>query len=232
MKSNSPRAPHPYLKGICPNMSGGCLVRQLPSTELPSTEHHNLSSIISAKGRPASGWHHSNMRQSLIIFASFLLYGLSVAQGNIDKRLEELGIVLQPPSAPVANYVHAVTSGNLVFLAGKGPTRPDGSLVTGKVGRDLTIEEGYEAARLTAIAQLAALKAHIGDLDRVVRVVKVLGLVNCNSEFTNQPEVINGFSDLMVAVFGEQGKHARSAVGANALPRNIAVEIELIVEIR
>jgi enamine deaminase RidA (YjgF/YER057c/UK114 family) len=153
-------------------------------------------------------------------------------QGMIDTRLMELGIILQTPGAPVANYVHAVTTGNLVFLAGKGPSRPDGSLVTGRVGKDLTIEEGYEAARLTGIAQLAALKAHIGDLDRVVRVVKVLGLVNCHSDFANQPEVINGFSDLMVAVFGEKGKHARSAVGANSLPRNIAVEIEMIVEIR
>ncbi|HLF63828.1 MAG TPA: RidA family protein [Saprospiraceae bacterium] len=149
----------------------------------------------------------------------------------IDQRLRELGIELPPASVPVATYVNAVTTGNLVFLAGKGPQKPDGSYITGKVGKDLTIEEGYAAARLTGINQLAALKAHLGSLDRVKRIVKVNGMVNCHSDFTNQPEVINGFSDLMVEVFGEKGKHARAAVGMNSLPRNIAVEVEMIVEI-
>ena len=148
-----------------------------------------------------------------------------------EAQLARAGITLPAPSQPVANYVNAVRSGNLIFLAGKGPRKPDGTNITGKVGRDLTVEEGYAAARLVGINQLAALKAEIGDLRRVRRVVKVLGLVNCDSKFTEQPKVINGFSDLMVEVFGEAGKHARSAIGANALPGNIAVEVELIVEI-
>ncbi|HVE70317.1 MAG TPA: RidA family protein [Thermoanaerobaculia bacterium] len=148
-----------------------------------------------------------------------------------EARLAELGITLPSASAPVANYVNAVRTGNLVFLAGKGPRRADGTNVTGKVGTDLTIEEGYAAARLTGINQLAALKAEIGDLRRVRRIVKVLGLVNCDPSFTDQPRVINGFSDLMVEVFGEAGKHARSAVGAPSLPGGIAVEVEMIVEV-
>ncbi|WP_418884505.1 RidA family protein [Cognataquiflexum nitidum] len=143
----------------------------------------------------------------------------------------ELGIVLPEASSPVANYVNAVRSGNLLFLAGKGPGLQDGTFITGKVGEDLTIEEGKAAARMVAINQLAVLKAELGDLNKVKRVVKVLGMVNCNSDFTQQPQVINGFSDLMVEVFGEKGKHARSAVGMNALPMNISVEVELIVEI-
>jgi enamine deaminase RidA (YjgF/YER057c/UK114 family) len=146
-------------------------------------------------------------------------------------RLTELGITLPRASAPVANYVNAVRSGNLLFLAGKGPTRADGTHITGKVGSDLTVEQGYEAARLTGINSLAALKHEVGDLRRVKRIVKVLGLVNCDPSFTDHPKVINGFSDLMVEVFGEAGKHARSAVGAPSLPMNIAVEVEMIVEI-
>lgn len=148
-----------------------------------------------------------------------------------EARLKELGIELKTPSSPVANYVNAVRTGNLIFLAGKGPTAADGKLVTGKVGADLSIEDGYEAARLVAIAQLSVLKAELGDLKKVKRVVKVLGMVNCTTDFTQQPEVVNGFSDLMVEVFGEKGKHARSAVGMGSLPRDIAVEVEAIVEI-
>jgi enamine deaminase RidA (YjgF/YER057c/UK114 family) len=131
----------------------------------------------------------------------------------------------------VATYVNAVTIGNLVFLAGKGPGKPDGTYIAGKVGKELTQEQGYEAARLTGINQLAALKAYLGSLDRVKRIVKVSGFVNCHSDFQNQPEVMNGYSDLMVEVFGEMGKHARTSVGVNALPRNIAVEVEMVVEI-
>lgn len=151
---------------------------------------------------------------------------------DVEERIKELGIELPVPGAPVANYVNAVKTGNLVFMAGKGPKNEDGSNVTGKVGVDLTIEEGYAAARKTAIQQLAALKAEIGDLNKVVRIVKVLGMVNAESGFTDQPEVINGFSDLMVEVFGTRGKHARAAVGMASLPRNIACEIEMIVEVR
>lgn len=163
---------------------------------------------------------------------TMLILGSIQAQGKIDQRLKELGIELPAATAPVATYVNAVTTeGNLVFLAGKGPSKPDGAYVTGKVGRDLNVEEGYAAARLTGISQLAALKAHLGNLDRVKRIVKVNGFVNCHDDFANQPEVMNGYSDLMVEVFGEKGRHARTSVGVNALPRNIAVEVEMVVEI-
>lgn len=150
---------------------------------------------------------------------------------DVEQKLADLAITLEEPSKPVANYVNAVTTGNLIFLAGKGPVKKDGDYVTGKVGTDLSIEEGYEAARLTAIQQLSALKAEVGDLNRVVRIVKVLGMVNAEPTFTDHPSVINGFSDLMVEVFGERGKHARAAVGMGSLPSNIACEIEMIVEI-
>jgi enamine deaminase RidA (YjgF/YER057c/UK114 family) len=148
-----------------------------------------------------------------------------------EGKLKELGIVLPAPSKPVANYVNAVRTGNLLFLAGRGSTTPDGKDIVGKLGRDLTVQQGYQAARVVAIAQLGVLKAELGDLKRVKQVVKVLGMVNSDPAFGQQPEVINGFSDLMVAVFGERGRHARSSVGMGALPRGLAVEIEVIVEI-
>lgn len=150
---------------------------------------------------------------------------------DVEQRISNLGFELPEPSKPVANYVNAVRTGNLVFMAGKGPSKPEGGYIQGKVGVDLTVEEGYEAAKLSAVTQLAALKAEIGDLNKVVRVVKVLGMVNCASDFGNQPEVVNGFSDFIVEVFGERGKHARAAVGMGSLPRNIAVEVEMIVEV-
>lgn len=148
-----------------------------------------------------------------------------------ERRLEELGIVLPEPTAPVANYVKAVRSGNLVFLSGHGPYRSDGTLVTGKLGRDLEIDEGYEAARLTGIALLASLKNEIGDLNRVRRIVKVFGMVNADPSFTDMPKVINGCSDLLVEIFGERGRHARAAVGMASLPVGIAVEIDMVVEV-
>ena len=151
---------------------------------------------------------------------------------DIEEKVVSMGITLAEPSPPVANYVNSVRTGKLVFMAGKGPTRADGTLVKGKIGSDLSVEEGYEAAQLVAVAQLSALKAEIGDLNKVVRIVKVLGMVNCAPDFENQPEVINGFSDTMVEVFGERGKHARAAVGMGSLPRNIAVEIEMVVEVQ
>ena len=154
------------------------------------------------------------------------------AEADPEARLQALGIELPTPPAPVANYVRSVRTGNLVFLAGHGPLKPEGGYVTGKVGRDLTIEQGYEAARLTGIALLASLKAEIGDLGKVTRIVKVLGMVNATEDFTEQPQVINGFSDLIVEVFGEtRGKHARAAVGMASLPIGIAVEIEMVVEV-
>ncbi|MEM9141514.1 MAG: RidA family protein [Bacteroidota bacterium] len=150
---------------------------------------------------------------------------------NPEARLKELGISLSSPSAPVANYVNAVRTGNLVFLAGKGPLKLDGQNITGKLGTDLTIEQGYEAARITGINQLSVLKAELGNLNTVKRIVKVLGMVNSSPDFTDQPKVVNGYSDLMVQVFGEKGKHARAAVGMGALPGNIAIEVEMIVEV-
>ncbi len=176
--------------------------------------------------------------KNVILALSVFLAGMSAvfcqqpdADFDPEARLAALGITLPTPSAPVANYVNAVRTGNLLFLAGKGPSLPEGGYITGKLGADLSIEEGYRAARLTGIAQLAVLKAELGDLRKVKRIVKVTGMVNCTPDFTNQPEVINGFSDLMVEVFGERGKHARAAVGMAALPRNIAVEIEMVVEV-
>ena len=148
-----------------------------------------------------------------------------------EAKLAELGITLPSPPQPVANYVNGVQAGNLIFLAGKGPRYADGREITGKLGQDVTIEKGYEGARLTAINQLSVLKAMLGDLKRVKRIVKVLGMVNSDPNFIDQPKVINGFSDLMVEIFGERGKHARAAVGMASLPRGQAVEIELVVEI-
>ena len=148
-----------------------------------------------------------------------------------ESKLEALGITLPTVAPPVANYVNAVKTGNLIFLAGKGPNLPEGGYITGKVGADLSIEEGYKAARLTGIQQLAVLKAELGNLNKVKRIVKVLGMVNAAPDFVDHPKVINGYSDLMVEIFGDKGKHARAAVGMGSLPTNIAVEIEMIVEV-
>ena len=169
-----------------------------------------------------------------IIICALLLAALPGARSwgqNIENKLEELGIELIAPSKPIANYVKAVQTGNLVFLAGHGPQQADGSSIKGKLGKDLTLEEGQYAARMAAISLLSSLKAEIGDLDKVTRIVKVRGMVNCTEDFYDQPEVINGCSDLLVAVFGDKGKHARAAVGMVSLPSNIAVEIEMIVEV-
>jgi len=131
------------------------------------------------------------------------------------------------------NYVQVVRSGNQLFLAGHLPQPAGGgALVTGKVGKDLTVEQGYEAAKLVALNLIATLKRELGDLDKVERIVKLVGFVNCTDGFAQQPQVVNGASDLLAEVFGEKGKHARSAVGTNALPLNVAVEIEAIVQFR
>jgi enamine deaminase RidA (YjgF/YER057c/UK114 family) len=148
-----------------------------------------------------------------------------------EARLKELGITLPASSPPIANYVNAVQVGNLLYLAGKGPLPQDGKEVVGRLGKDMTIEQGYQAARSTAIAHISVLKKELGDLKRVVRIVKVLGMVNSDPAFTQQPAVVNGYSDLMVAVFGDKGKHARSSVGMATLPGGIPVEVEVIVEI-
>lgn len=151
--------------------------------------------------------------------------------GDIEQKLADMGVELYDLPVPEANFVRAVRTGNLVFLAGHGPVTPEGNYVTGKLGQDLSIEEGQQAARYTGITLLSALKAEIGDLDKVSRVVKVHGMVNGTTDFIEQPKVMNGFSDFIVEVFGEKGKHARAAVGMGSLPNNIAVEIEMIVEV-
>ncbi len=166
-----------------------------------------------------------------IITLLILLISCTITAQKIDQKLAELGIELPKTPKPLANYVNAVRVDNTIYLSGKGPRKADGTFITGKVGQDMSIEEAQQAARLTGINQLAALKEFIGNLDKVKRIVKVLGMVNCTTDFTQQPTVINGFSDLMVEVFGEKGRHARSAVGMGSLPANIPVEIEMIVEI-
>ncbi len=176
---------------------------------------------------------------SLILVASVFQFAakddVALSQENLidpEKRLKEMGIELPTSAPPAANFVRAVRSGNLIFLSGHGPRKSDGSYITGKVGREVSIEQGREAARLTGINLLASLKAEIGDLNQVKRVVKVLGMVNAGDSFNEQPQVMNGFSDFIVSVFGERGKHARSAVGMASLPFGMAVEIEMIVEIK
>jgi enamine deaminase RidA (YjgF/YER057c/UK114 family) len=148
-----------------------------------------------------------------------------------ELKLEELGITLSTPSSPVANYVNTVLTGNLLYISGKGPLQDNGEYIKGKVGEDLTIEEGYNAARVTAINLISTLKASLGDLRKVKRIIRVTGMVNSSSDFTEHPSVVNGCSDLLVEVFGEKGKHTRAAVGMNSLPSNIAVEIDMIVEV-
>ena len=155
----------------------------------------------------------------------------SIPAHQYDQKLAELGITLPAVAKPVANFVNIRQAGKILYLAGKGPRKADGTYVKGVVGADLTQEQGYEAARIAGINQLAVLKDHLGTLNRVKQILKVTGMVRATPDFGNQPEVINGFSDLMVEVFGENGKHARAAVGMGSLPRGIAVEIDMIVEI-
>ncbi len=148
-----------------------------------------------------------------------------------EARLKELGIKLPEPATPIANYIPAVRAGNLLFLAGHGPLRDARATARGKLGRDLSVEEGHKVAREVGLNLLASARAALASLDRVKRVVKVLGMVASAEGFTDQPKVINGFSDLMVEVFGENGRHARSAVGMAELPLGIPVEIEMILEV-
>jgi enamine deaminase RidA (YjgF/YER057c/UK114 family) len=152
---------------------------------------------------------------------------------SAEARLKEKNIALPEQAAPMANYVSAVRTGDLLFLAGHGPVRqPDGSFPRGKLGKDLSVEQGYQIAREVGLNLLATTRNALGSLDRVKRVVKVLGMVNSAEGFGNQPRVINGCSDLLVEVFGEAiGKHARSAVGMAELPVGIPVEIEMILEV-
>ncbi len=151
---------------------------------------------------------------------------------SVEDRLQELGIELPPAPPPAANYVPYMQEGSLVFVAGQVPRAADGSLpYRGKVGRELSEDEGYQAARLCALNCLAQVKAALGSLDRVKQVVRIGGFVNSTEEFVNHPEVINGASDVVVEVFGERGRHARAAIGCSALPRGVAVEVEMIVAV-
>ncbi len=150
---------------------------------------------------------------------------------KIEDKLAARDLRLPAMPKPVANYVRTVRTGNLLFVSGHGPSRDGTMQYIGKVGRDLTVEEGYQAAQLVALNCLASVKDALGDLDRVRRVVKLLGMVNCAPDFTQQPQVINGASDLLVDLYGDAGRHARSAVGMGSLPQNMAVEIEMILEV-
>ena len=149
-----------------------------------------------------------------------------------EARLAELKLELPPAPKPVATYVTAVRQGVLIYVSGHGPIRSDGTLHVGKLGADLDVAAGQAAARQTGLAILSTLRGQLGSLDKVVKLVKVLGMVSCTHEFADHPKVINGFSDLMVEVFGDAGKGARSAVGMGSLPGGIAVEIEAIFEVK
>ncbi len=149
---------------------------------------------------------------------------------SIAERMKQLGLELPPAPAPAANYVPYVLEGNLLFVAGQVPLGADGKLAfVGKVGREMDEQQGYQSARLCALNGLAQVNAAAGGLERVRRILSLRGFVNCTDEFTNQPEVINGASDLLVEIFGDKGRHARAAVGANALPRGVTTEVEMVV---
>ena len=148
-----------------------------------------------------------------------------------EAKLKELGITLPPPAKPLGNYIPGVRVGNLLFLSGHGPERDGAPTVRGKLGRELSLEDGYKVAREVGLNLLGSARSILGSLDKVKRVVKVLGMVSSAEGFNSQPKVINGFSDLMVEVFGENGRHARSAVGMAELPSGIPVEIEMILEL-
>ena len=149
-----------------------------------------------------------------------------------EQKLAALGLKLPEIPVPMANYVPYRRAGNLLFLSGQGPRRPDGSFVVGRLGKNASIEQGYEAARLTGLQLLAVAKAAVGELTRIEAVVKLLGMVNSEPDFTDHPKVINGCSDLFVEALGDAGRHARSAVGMGSLPNGIMVEIEAILLVR
>ena len=151
---------------------------------------------------------------------------------NIEQRLKELNITLPKVGSPLGNYVHAKRVGNLLYLSGTGPESADGTMPRGKLGAGMSIDEGYRHARQIGLVLIAAIKDALGDLDRVEGIVKVLGMVNAAPEFADHPKVVNGCSDLFVEVFGEAGRHARSAVGMSSLPAGIPVEIEVIVAVK
>ncbi len=151
---------------------------------------------------------------------------------SATERLQALGLTLPPPPAPIGNYVPYRIGGNLLFLSGVGPRKADGSLITGKVGAGVSIEQGYEAAKICGLNMLTNMIAALGSLDRVDTILKVLGMVNAVPEFQQHPKIIDGCTDLLVEVFGDNGRPARSAVGVASLPRDIAVEIEAVILIK
>ncbi len=174
--------------------------------------------------------------KSFLFFCVLTLTGFELmAQVPVDveKNILSKDIILPAANKPIANYITSVRVGNLLFLSGHGYCGGVPSAVdTGKLGKSLTIEQGYQAARNVGLCMLATVKAAVGDLNKIKRVVRVFGMVNCTEDFKDQPKVMNGFSDLMVEVFGENGKHVRSAVGMQSLPNGIAVEVEMTVELR
>jgi len=174
----------------------------------------------------------SNDREAL----DYSLMNKPLYDYDVEEKIKQLNIELPTPGEPIANYVPTVRfsetkNSMLVYVSGTGPRKENGDYLTGRLGDDMTIEEGYDAAKLTGINILASLKKEIGDLNKIKRFVKVIGMVNSTADFYQQPAVINGFSDFIVEVFGDRGKHARSAVGMVSLPSNIAVEIEVVVEV-
>lgn len=198
----------------------------------------NFRKFASANVRHGASTMGEQRMKALMNFCIFAMVTLAVSSGcasaqvanSAEERLKELNITLPAVTPPVANYVDSVRVGNLLFLAGNTAARD--WQYKGKVGKDLTVQQGYDTARQVGLIMLAKVRAALGSLDRVKRVVKVLGMVNSADDFGDQPKVINGFSDLMVDVFGEAiGKHARSAVGMAGLPFNNAVEVEMIVEV-
>ncbi len=150
---------------------------------------------------------------------------------NVESKLTELGYTLPTPPEPIGNYLSACRSGNIMWMAGVGSRRADGSRISGKLGADLTVDEGYEAARWCALNLLARMKMELGDLDRVTRILKVVGMVNSSPDFEEQAKVVDGASDLFVELFGEAGRHSRSAPGMAVLPRNTAVIVDCVIEI-
>jgi len=168
-----------------------------------------------------------NIATLILILLSFNLFAQTPEQ-----KIKQLGIELPQIPESLGSYQDMVKVGNLVFLSGRGPLKADGKYIIGKVGQDLTANEGYQAARLTAINQLAILKQTFGSLDKIKRIIKVNGYVHTADSFTEQSKVMNGFSDLLIEVFGEQGKHARTSVGVFTLPQNMAIEVEMIIEVK
>jgi enamine deaminase RidA (YjgF/YER057c/UK114 family) len=169
------------------------------------------------------------MNKLFLLLITFIV--MNTQAQTPEEKIKSAGYELPVATKPIANYVKYVRTGNLIFLSGHGPSKADGSNITGKLGKDMTIEQGYEASKITALSLLATLKDAVGDLSKVKRIVKVNGYVNCLPDFTDHPKVINGCSDFLVLIFGDKGKHARAAMGMVALPNNIAVEIEMVVEV-